>query len=325
MSSSYSVTDLQYTVSEKHWGVFYGGLVALKYLFPLNVFLFFTHYPVKLFQILKECLIHSNDDVSGASANVLHTLSIGVKRNLNSIMSDPSKTVKLTEFREKLIELISVYLISVIENLRISINSMNALSCRCYSLCNGFSSSCLLLLHCLPTLSQSLSSSSSSTFTPSSSSSSILISTQSPLLNKDNNIYNDQNFQEDNNKIDSNVKNKSDTKTNTTTNLNTSISVKKISTLMSSEIILDVTVVLTSALSDILLKLMLFCRRSQVRCLLALKPGNKSDFISRFFFFFFLVLFYVFVSMFHFMFCFVFCFLFCFILCFLFMTLNCVN
>ena len=248
------------SVAEKYWGVFYGGLVALKYLLPLNLFLIFTHYPDKIFQTLKACLIHSNDDVSGAASSVLHSFSLGVKRTFEFLKLDPLKIIKFTEFREKFLVLISEYLTFLIEDLRTSINSLDALSCRCYSLCNGLSSCCLLLLHCIPNCSPSSPSSSSSTsYTPSQSSHNTI---------DHNNRSNDQSYHLHNNKIDDNVNNEGENNAN---DVHISKSRKK-TRILTSETILDVTVVLTSALSDILLKLMLFCRRTQTRCLLALKP-----------------------------------------------------
>lgn len=295
--SSCSVTDSVYTdslhtVSEKHWGVLYGGLIALKYLLPLNIFLFFSHYPDKIFQIFKECLVHSNDDVSGAAANVLYSFSLGVKKNLTAL--DPRKTSKKTVFREKLIELISVYLISVIEDLLISINSLDALSRRCYSLCNGWSSCCLLLLHCIPILSSPAptscppSSSSSSSSSPIASSTALSTHYQSSSqTNKNSTNNNDVGNQNDNN----NTNNGDKKKCKNDPNIINNSTQKKHATVLTSEIILDVTVVLTSALSDVLLKLLLFCRRSQVRCLTALKPGKKFYSILFFFRFIFVLIF----------------------------------
>ena len=293
--------DSLYMVSKTHWGVLYGGLVALKYLLPLNIFLFFSHYPDKIFQIFKECLVHSNDDVSGAVANVLYSFSLGVKKNLNVLTIDPRKMIKLTEFREKLIELISVYLISVIEDLRISINSLDALSCRCYSLCNGWTSCCLLLFHCIPILSPPAPPAPPSC--PSSSSSSIASSTtlfthyrSSSQTNKDGNNNNEITSHKNNKKTSNENKKEYENKPYLINNLGQ----KKNATILTFEIILDVTVVLTSALSDLLLKLLLFCRRSQVRCLTALKPGKKSN--SVLFLFYFILFFYLYY----------FCSLFCF-------------
>ena len=294
-------TDSLYTVYEKHWGVLYGGLVALKYLLPLNIFLFFSHYPDKIFQIFKECLVHSNDDVSGAAANVLYSFSLGVKKNLNVFKLDSQKRIKFTEFREKLIELVSVYLISVIEDLRISINSLDALSCRCNSLCNGWSSCCSLLFHCIPILSSPAppscpSSSSFSSSTSSSIASSAALFTQyqsSSQTNKGNTNNNHISYHKDIKKTSNEDKKKCKNNPNIINN----ITQNKYTTILTYEIILDVTVVLTSALSDVLLKLLLFCRRSQVRCLTALKPGKKHYFM------FIFIIFYLYFY-FHSLFCF---------------------
>jgi hypothetical protein len=294
-------TDTLYTVSEKHWGVLYGGLVALKYLLPLNIFLFFSHYPDKIFQIFKECLVHSNDDVSGAAANVLYSFSLGVKKNLTVLTMDPQKKIRITEFREKLLELISVYLISVIEDLRISINSLDALSCRCYSLCNGWSSCCLLLFYCIPTLSSSAIPSCSALSSSSSTSSSIASSTAllphyqlSSQTNMDSTNNNDIGNHNNNSKANNGDRKKCKNNLNIINNS----AQKENTTILTSEIILDVTVVLTSALSDVLLKLLLFCRRSQVRCLTALKPGKKSYFTFIFTFLFTFILFSSLISLF---------------------------
>jgi hypothetical protein len=130
---------------EKHWGVMLGGLISFKYLLPLpcTIAECVTGRPEALFEALRGCLTYHNDDVGGAAADLMKSFLFGFQRELRTFNSkdDAAKAV----FVSGLLLPVSVYLLRFIEDLKESVLRLDVLSCRVQPLCGGFSTCCVML------------------------------------------------------------------------------------------------------------------------------------------------------------------------------------
>ena len=126
----------------KHWGIQFGGLIALKYLVPLHLETFMKNYESELFYVLKECLRNANDDISGSAADLVKSLFLGIKKECQFI---DKNNVCRALYLSNLIGVESTYLSCIVEDVTHSVLSLDALSCRMLSLCVGFSSICAIL------------------------------------------------------------------------------------------------------------------------------------------------------------------------------------
>lgn len=71
----------------RHWGIRFGGLIALKYLIPLNWNILSENKEYKdlFYNILQECLKDPLDDVSGAAADLIQSLTVAIQINSKQI------------------------------------------------------------------------------------------------------------------------------------------------------------------------------------------------------------------------------------------------
>lgn len=134
-----------HSAAEKHWGVILGGLISLKYLLPLPRTLSecVTGRPEEMFETLRSCLKSANDDVSGAAADLMKSLLIGLQRELGSF--DSKEDAAKTAFVRNLLTPMSSYLLHFIGDLNMSVLRLDVLSCRVQPLCGGFTTCCVLL------------------------------------------------------------------------------------------------------------------------------------------------------------------------------------
>ena len=100
------------------------------------------NYENEFFFVLKECLRNSNDDISGAAADLIKSLFLGIKKECHFM---DKNNVPRPVFLSNLISGQSTYLSCIVEDVILSVLSLDALSCRMLSLCVGFSSSCAIL------------------------------------------------------------------------------------------------------------------------------------------------------------------------------------
>jgi hypothetical protein len=258
-SSSTSSSSSSLPAAEKHWGVMLGGLISFKCLLPLprTIAECVTGRPEALFEALRGCLTHHNDDVSGAAADLMKSFLFGLQRELRTFNSkdDAAKAALVSG----LLLPVSVYLLRFIDDLKESVLRLDVLSCRAQPLCGGFSTCCVMLRELLliwPTVhSWRQSQGQGDTARMRSDTSMMLqggleghkaaaVSRRSPPASPPRLISN--------------------TTTGTPVGFDTEQGTSP----------LDVTVALTGLLSDLLLKLLLYCKESQHRCLLQLKLGT---------------------------------------------------
>jgi hypothetical protein len=249
--------------AEKHWGVMLGGLISFKYMLPLprTIVECVTGRPEALFEALRGCLTYHNDDVSGAAADLMKSFLFGLQRELRTFNSkdDAAKAA----FVSGLLLPVSVYLLRFIDDLKESVLRLDVLSCRAQPLCGGFSTCCVMLRELLliwPTVhswrqGQGQGQGQGDTARTKSDTSIMLqggleghsaaaVPRRSPPASPPKSISN--------------------TSTATPVRLDTEQGTSP----------LDVTVALTGLLSELLLKLLLYCKDSQHRCLLQLKSGT---------------------------------------------------
>ena len=145
LSSSSSSSSSSLPAAEKHWGMMLGGLISFKYLLPLprTIAECVTGRPDGLFKTLRGCLRYQNDDVSGAAADLMKSFLYGLQRELRSFASkdDTAKAVFVTG----LLRPVSMYLQCFIDDLNESALRLDVLSCRVQALCGGFSTCCVML------------------------------------------------------------------------------------------------------------------------------------------------------------------------------------
>ena len=145
LSSSSSSSSSSLPAAEKHWGMMLGGLISFKYLLPLprTIAECVTGRPDGLFKTLRGCLRYQNDDVSGAAADLMKSFLFGLQRELRSFTSkdDTAKAVFVTG----LLRPVSMYLQCFIDDLNESALRLDVLSCRVQALCGGFSTCCVML------------------------------------------------------------------------------------------------------------------------------------------------------------------------------------
>lgn len=65
--------------SERHWGVRFGGLIALKYLIPLNWGILQLENESLFYSILQDSLQDPLDDISGVAAELVRSLTVAIQ------------------------------------------------------------------------------------------------------------------------------------------------------------------------------------------------------------------------------------------------------
>ena len=267
----------------KHWGIQFGGLIALKYLLPIHLETFMKNYENEFFYILKECLRNSNDDIAGAAADLVKSLYLGIKKEFQIMVKND---VPRPVFLSNLIGVYSTHLSCIVEDMILSVLSLDALSCRMLSLCVGFSSSCSILeimstqyqrdlLHL--TLDKNADVYSSDDCIKEclrNSDHSIHNNSSSNDMNNITVLQNNRKKNSERNILYSSYENENENKNENKKEIENENEIDVLNQSSYTEKVLGIAVSLADALSLLLFRLMLYSRDSQDRYLTALKPGT---------------------------------------------------